>query len=280
MAGWKTLPFEEKFVMIAGGSKGIGKETAKVIAGAGGSLCLIARDQAVLNQAAAEVEACFTLPGQFVEVIAADATDETVLRPLIEDLIQARRIPDMLINSVGYAYPNYWENFELADFEINMRTNYYGQLIPTRILLPWFRERGSGHISFVSSMLGFMGLVGYGTYTPTKYALVGLAETLRHELKPEGIRVSILFPPDTNTPGFEVENQTKPPETAMLSETAKLYQPETVAEIYVKGLLRNRFYIIFGPGRWIWLLNRLFPRLVHYIMDQDLRKARKKMAAS
>ena len=66
MAGWKTLPFEEKFVMIAGGSKGIGKETAKVIAGAGGSLCLIARDPAVLNQAAAEVEACFTLPGQFV----------------------------------------------------------------------------------------------------------------------------------------------------------------------------------------------------------------------
>ena len=280
MANSKTLPFKDRLVMIAGGSKGIGKETAKRIAGLGGSLCLIARDQAALDQAAAEVERRFTLPSQFVQVIAADATDEAALRPLIEGFIQARRIPDMLINSVGYAYPNYWEKFELADFEANMRANYYGQLVPTRVLLPWFRERGSGHISFVSSMLGFMGLVGYGTYTPTKYALVGLAETLRHELKPEGIRISILFPPDTDTPGFEIENQTKPPETAMLSETAKLYQPEVVAEKYVNGLLQNRFYITFGPGRWIWLLNRLLPRLVHYIMDQDLKNARKKIAAN
>lgn len=126
-------------------------------------------------------------------------------------------------------------------------------------------------------MLGFMGLIGYGTYTPSKFALVGLAETLRHELKPENIEFSILFPPDTNTPGFEQENKTKPPETAMLSETAKLYQPDVVAKKYVDGILKNRFYIIFGSGKWIWLLFRLFPRLVHAIMDNDLCTARKKI---
>ena len=274
-----SLAFKNKLVVIVGGSKGIGKETAKRITRSGGSLCLISRDQATLSQTAEEVKALTVLPGQFVEVIAADATDQQGLQPKLESLIEERGVPDVLINAVGYAFPNYWENLELKDFKANMETNYYGQLVPTLILLPWFRQRGSGHISFVSSMLGFMGLIGYGTYTPTKYALVGLAETLRHELKPEGIQVSILFPPDTATPGFDQENKTKPPETAMLSETAKLYQPEDVAEKFVDGILKNKFYIIFGSVKWIWLLNRLFPRLVHAIMDSDLRNARKKLRA-
>ncbi|MBN2044144.1 MAG: SDR family oxidoreductase [Anaerolineales bacterium] len=272
-----SLPFENQVVMIVGGSKGIAKETAKQIAELGGSICLVARDKETLLQTAEEVKSRFVSSRQFVEVIAADAADYDLIQPKIEDFIQQHSVPDVLINAVGYAYPNYWENFELKDFIDNLHTNYYGQLVPTMILLPYFRERRSGHVSFISSMLGFMGLIGYGTYTPSKFALIGLAETLRHELKPENISVSILFPPDTATPGFKQENKTKPPETAILSETAKLYQPEVVAEKYIKGILNNKFYIIFGTGRWIWLLFRLFPRLVHAIMDHDLTKARKKI---
>lgn len=275
MAKNPSLPFADRLVLIVGGSKGIGKETAKQVARLGGSVCLVARHADALDQAAAEVRSAAAGAGQQIEVIAADATDQKDLAPKLIAFAAAHGLPDYLINAVGYAYPNYLANFTLEDYEENMRVNYYGQLIPTLVLLPLFRERGSGHISFISSMMGYMGMVGYGTYAPSKFAIAGLAETLRHELKPDNISISVLYPPDTDTPGFERENQTKPPETKILSETAKLYQPEAVAEKYVKDLLKDKFYITIGSGRWIWFLFRLFPRFVHAIMDSDYQKARR-----
>ncbi|MFX6861571.1 SDR family NAD(P)-dependent oxidoreductase, partial [Acinetobacter baumannii] len=88
------------------------------------------------------------------------------------------------------------------DFRRNMDVNYYGQLVPLLILLPHFMAARKGHIANVSSMLGFMGMIGYATYAPTKFALVGLTDSLRNELKPHGITFSILYPPDTETEGF------------------------------------------------------------------------------
>ena len=277
MANNPSQPFEGRLVMVVGGSRGIGKETAKQVVRLGGGVCLVARDPDALAQAAGEVRAAAAKQDPLVETIAADATNQEDLAPKLFAFVEAQGLPDYLINAVGYAYPNYLADFKLEDFEENMRVNYYGQLVPTMLLLPKFQERGSGHISFISSMMGYMGMVGYGTYAPSKFAIVGLAETLRHELKPDNISISVLYPPDTDTPGFERENQTKPPETAILSETAKLFQPKAVAAEYVKGLLKGRFYIMIGSGKWIWLLFRLFPGLVHAIMDSDYQKARRKI---
>ncbi len=270
-------PFSGKTTIICGGSKGIGKETAKEIVRLGGSVSIVARDQNILKEAAKEIEENKITESQFVETISCDATEMDALKPHFEDFIQKHGVPDFLINAVGFAYPKYVQDYSLDDFKNNMDINYYGQLVPTMILLPHFIEAKQGHISFVSSMMGFMGIIGYASYAPTKYALVGLAEVLRHELKSSNINFSILFPPDTDTPGFEIENQTKPPETAILSESAKLYSPEKVAKIYIKGILKKKFFILVGEGGLIWRLFRFFPGLVRMIIDGDLSKARKKL---
>lgn len=269
--------FIGKTVIICGGSKGIGKETAKEISRLGGDLCIVARNVEALQVAAEEVRAARMSEGQFVETISADTTNPDEINAPLIDFVARHGVPDYLINAVGYAYPEYVTNLSLDDYQRNMQVNYFGQLVPTQTLLPYFVEAGKGHISFVSSMLGYMGLVGYATYAPSKFALVGLAEVLRHELKPYCVSISILYPPDTDTPGFETENQTKPKETAILSETAKLYSPEKVAKEYVIGLLKNHYHIMIGEGKWIWRATRWAPRLVHLIMDSDYRKARKKL---
>lgn len=273
----KKQPFGGKTAIVCGGSKGIGKETAKEIVRLGGSVSIVARDQAVLQRAAKEIEENKVTASQFVETISGDVTEMDTLKPHFETFIQKHSAPNFLINVVGYAYPQYVQALSLDDFKKNMDVNYYGQLVPTLILLPHFMEAKQGHISFVSSMLGFMGIIGYGSYAPTKYALVGLAEVLRHELKPFNIDFSILFPPDTDTPGFEIENQTKPPETAILSENAKLYSPEKVAKIYIEGILKKKFFIMVGEGGLVWRLFRFFPGLARMIIDGDLSKARKKL---
>ena len=264
-------PFTDQTILITGGSMGIGLATAEEIARLGGNVGLIARRPGPLAAAAQRVRTAASSPDQLVETLACDTTDEAALQPLLEDFIARHGVPDRLINTVGYAYPQRVGKLTLADFRKQMAVNYFGQLIPTQLLLPYWLQQSRGHVAFVSSVLGFMSLTGYAAYAPTKYALFGLAESLRHELKPRGIVVSVLFPPDTDTPGFEHENLSKPPETAKLSESAKLMTPEAVARDFVAALGKERFEILPGEARWIRLLSRLAPGVLRWYLDQALK---------
>jgi 3-dehydrosphinganine reductase len=277
-ASWiKKLPFNEQTAIICGGSKGIGRATALEIVQLGGSVLLVARGQEALQEAAQEAKKVRPTGDQFVEWADCDATDMEAMKPILDDFVTNYGVPDHLINNVGYAYPQYVEKLTLEDFQRNMHENYIGQLVPTMIMLPHFMAVGKGHITFNSSMMGYFGIMGYATYAPTKFAIVGLAEVLRHELKPHGLTFSIIFPPDTDTPGFEIENQSKPPECAMISENAKLMTAEQVSEAIIAGLMKKKFYILPGEAGWIWRMFRFFPGLVRWIVDNDYAKARKKL---
>lgn len=266
--------------VICGGSRGIGLETARAMVRRGGNVCIVARDAQVLEAASRELLSARAEASQWVEAIACDTADAERLRPLLEDYVRRRGVPDYLINNVGFAYPQYVQNLVLDDFRRNMDVNYYGQLGPLLILLPHFMRARKGHIANVSSMLGFMGMIGYSTYAPTKFALVGLTDSLRNELKPHGITFSILYPPDTETEGFEKENRTKPRETQLMSANVKLMSPAAVAEVFVQGLLRRQYAIMPFQARWVWWLNRFFPGLVRWVLDQDYAKARRQAGAS
>jgi 3-dehydrosphinganine reductase len=273
----KKKPFTGTISIIPGGSKGIGRATAEEIVRQGGSVCIIAREEKALKDTWARLESLRTDPSQFAEIIVADTTQMEVLKPKIDDLIVRRGMPYYLINCVGYAYPQYIEKLTLDDFRKNMDINYYGQLVPTLILLPYFLKQKRGHIANVSSLLGFMSIMGYATYSPSKFAIVGLTEALRSELKPCNIHFSILYPPDTDTPGLAIENQTKPKECAIMSEKAKLMTAEQVARVFVNGILQNRLHITPGESGFARLMYRHFPWLVNWIMDGDYNKARKRL---
>ncbi len=280
MANQKLLqkqPFAGKFAIITGGSKGIGKATAIEIAKLGGSMCIIARTAGPLEETAIEIKKARANETQVVETIAADTTDMAVLKPLLETLVQRHGVPDYLIQCVGYAYPQYVEKLTIDDFRQNMDVNFFGQVVPILCLLPQFIAAKKGHIANVSSGFGFMSIMGYAAYAPTKFAIVGLMETLRHELKPSGLTFSVLYPPDTDTPGFAIENKSKPPETAIMSERGTVLKPEEVAGKFVEGILKKRFTIVPGYSHFMWEMFRHFPKLVRWIIDGDLKKARKKL---
>jgi 3-dehydrosphinganine reductase len=262
---------------MCGASKGIGKEAAREFVTLGGSVCLIARHPDTLEDAAKEIRGAIRDEEQFVDTIACDAADMQRLRPDLTSFVDRRGVPDYLVNLVGSAFPKYVQETSLADYRDSMEANFYGQLVPTLLVLPQFIDAGRGHIAFVSSILGFMGIMGYAAYTPTKHAIVGLAEVLRQELKPYGIRISVLFPPDTDTPGFEIENRSKPKEAALLSSNVKLMTAQDVGNAFVAGLLKRRYFILPGEARLVWRVNRLFPWLVNWIGDRQYRQARVKL---
>lgn len=273
----KSRPFSRTISIVCGGSKGIGKAIARSLVQYGGSVLIIARNKENLKQAAVEIDQFKQEKEQFVEILACDTSDMEKLKPLLAEFINKYKTPDYLINNVGYSQPNYIEKIALADFKKNMEVNFYGQLVPTLILLPYFINKKKGYIINVSSVLGYLGIMGYASYCPTKFAIVGFSEVLRHELKPYNINVSLLYPPDTKTPGYEQENRYKPKECALISEHGSLLTAEKIADCLIKGILKKRFKILPGPASFLWKMYRHWPWLVRRVADNDYKKARKKL---
>ena len=134
-----------------------------------------------------------------------------------------------------------------------------------------------GHIINFSSALGYFGMMGYAAYCPAKFAIVGLTESLRHELKPYKINFSIIFPADTDTPGYAKESETKPAECAIISEVGKLTSPEVAAGSYIESILKKDFYILIGMAKTGWKIKRHFPKLFNSYYDRSYKKALKKI---
>jgi 3-dehydrosphinganine reductase len=273
----KKQPFKGKWAIISGGSKGIGKATAKLFVQLGGNVCIVARTLETLNSAAEEIKGLKVDENQLVEVISCDMSNGEQVELLFKKHIKEFGVPDYLFNIVGISYPNYTDKLTIEDYKLHMDTNFYGQLNPIITLLPFYMERKEGHIINMSSISGYIGLMGYAAYTPTKFAIVGLSEVLRNEYKQYNIKVSIVYPPDTDTFGLHEEAKTRPEELNIIAERGGLMQPDKVAEIIIKGVLKEKLYIHAGSSKLYWRLSRLSPKLVHKFTDSDLKKARKKL---
>ena len=96
-------------------------------------------------------------------------------------------------------------------------------------------------------------------------------------MKPYNIRISILYPPDVDTPGLAIENETKPEECKLLEGNIKLSSAEQVAKDFIKGIRKRKFNIFSGASKLYWLLYRFVPRLVRFYGDADYKKARKRL---
>ena len=122
-----------------------------------------------------------------------------------------------------------------------------------------------------------VGVFGYSAYAPAKYAVRGLAETLRPELAPAGIVVACAYPPDTRTPGFDAENALKPAETAKISEAIKPRDADDVAKALVAGIEKDRLVITadFQTAALARAAGLLGP-YVRHTMDKTIRKVRER----
>jgi len=141
-----------------------------------------------------------------------------------------------------------------------------------KAFVPLMKERG-GHIVNISSIAGFLGVFGYSAYCPAKFAVFGFSQVLRSELKRYNIHVSILCPPDTDTPQLEMENKIKPEETKAISGNAGVMSPDDVAEAMINGMLKSKPVIVPGlNGKFVLYASRLIPSVVEWVMDREIKK--------
>lgn len=270
----KVTDFDGKNVFITGGSSGIGLAAGEKLAELGANVIVFARGRERLAEAVARISARRAGESQRFSFKQLDITDRDQVDRVMREAVEEFGPPDILINSAGRALPDYFENIDYEQLDGSMKLHLYGNWNTIKALLPYLKER-HGYIVNVASVLAFLGAFGYTDYAASKFALMGLTQSLKSELKPQGVGISILCPPDTDTPGFEVENRNKPPETAAISEGAGLMQPEEVADCLIKGMRKGRFFIGPGSSRMICLLNRYAPFIVEFVTDREIRKVQK-----
>ena len=271
------LTFADKSVLITGGSSGIGLALARQLVVQGAHVCLLARDVQKLENARQQLERLRVNAQQRIAVLAADVSDNASLSPVLSNWIAADGVPDVLINSAGVARPGYFEELTEEIFRWMMDVNYHGTVNTIRCVLPGMIARKSGQIINFSSIAGVIGVFGYTAYGGSKYAVRGFSDALRAEMKPKGIRVSIVFPPDTDTPQLAWEDQFKPFETRSISGTAKPISADKVAAAVLKAAARGKYAIAPGfEAGYMYFAGTRLGGLIYPIMDAMVRSAQKK----
>ena len=268
--------FAGEFAVVTGGSNGIGLACAEALAARGAHVALIARDSGRLDRAKEVVRAARANGAQRVVVMSADLSDLDATRAAFGALTADRFVPDILINSAGVILPGEFATMPFEHLEQNMASGYWGVVNPCRAAVPGMIDRGHGHIVNVSSVAGFLGIYGYTGYAAAKHAVLGFTEALRFELRPHGIGVSVVLPPDTDTSALEAERAMRPPETEAIAGTIKPISAARVADAVIRGIERDRFHIIpDARSRFYFRLKGLLPELFFWIVDADIRKARR-----
>ena len=266
--------------LITGGSSGIGKALANKLAAQGYDVSLIARRKDVLAQAVDEVRHHGRRAGQRVCAYSADVANRTETEQAVKAAIAELGAPDMIITSAGISEPGYFAELPTDNFERAMAVNYFGTLYAIRAALPAMRARKGGKVVLISSGAALMGIFGYSSYGPSKFAVRGLAETLRAELRADHIGVAIAYPPDTETPMLEEEMKTAPAETRAICALAKAWTADAVADAVLNGVSRGHFAIT--PGGTLTLMSRMpgmiIPLLSWYSdrLVEGVRKASRK----
>ncbi len=262
----------KKNVFITGGSSGIGLSAAKQLAALGANTIIFSRNQTRLEKAVREISNTKKDDNILVEYMPLDVSDNEMTADVMEKAVNKIGAPDVLINCAGRSYPNHFENITYEQFDDTMKINLFSIRNTIAALFPHMKKKG-GHIINVSSIAGFIGVFGFTDYSASKFGIIGFSEALRSEFKKFGILVSVLCPPDTDTPGFETENLTKPDETRAVSETGGLLHPDYVAKVMIKGIGKKRFMIIPGfMGKATYIVKRLFPGIIEAIMNWDIKK--------
>jgi NAD(P)-dependent dehydrogenase (short-subunit alcohol dehydrogenase family) len=173
--------------LITGVSTGLGRALAEEVLAAGSTVIGTVRKPQDLSQFES------LAPGRAVGV-ELDVTDRDAVRTVLPAAIEAQGGIDVLVNNAGYALTGPFEEVSDHEFTHQMDTNFYGAAWVIAAALPGLRKRGGGRIINITSQSAVIGYPGLSIYSASKFALEGLSESLRGELAPFGIAVTIVEP--------------------------------------------------------------------------------------
>ena len=230
---------KEKNALITGAGKGIGKAVALALAAEGVNVALLARTKTDLEQVAKEIEPY----GVKTVIVTADIADIESVNQAVNTVLGEFKTIDILINNAGIGKFGKFLDLAPEDFENIIKVNLFGIYYTTRAVLPGMIEQQGGDIINISSTAGLKGAAITSAYSASKFAVMGLTESLMQEVRKHNIRVTALTPSTVATDMAINLNLTD-------GNPEKVMQAEDIAELIVAQLKLNRRVFIKESGIW------------------------------
>ncbi len=253
--------YSGQLAFVFGASEGIGAAVCLSLAQAGAQVVAFSRSESKLQNMINGVRGKH--PSSKIEGIPLDVTSFESVQKTLSDCIKKYGTPYFVMNFAGQARPGFIDQLDMHEYRNMMELNYFGTLNVIKALSKNLMAQKKGHVVTCSSMAGFLGLFGYTGYCASKFAVIGFSEALKREWAPYGIKVSVLCPPNTKTPGLQEENKTKPAEVLATEEKATVVEPDFVAKNLMNRLPTGEFLIVpTFDGKIANYLNRLSPKII------------------
>jgi short-subunit dehydrogenase len=240
---------EKPITLITGASSGIGAALAQRLARHGDHVILVARRLRLLQEVAEEIAKA----GGSSEISVCDVTIGEAARACVDEALRKHGRIDRLILNAGGGSRAAPEHLTSADMRASLDLNLFGVVNFVEAALPALLQQGSGQIVAIGSIAGFRGLPHAASYGAAKAALMNYIESLRIDLTPKGIAVTLA------APGFVVTKDTKKQRAKPMS-----MRVEPAADLLAKAILARRPYVSFPwTLAWIAQLMRLLPAALY-----------------
>jgi NAD(P)-dependent dehydrogenase (short-subunit alcohol dehydrogenase family) len=238
-----------KLAVITGGASGIGLGTARSLARRGAEIVLADVNDRRLAEAREQVEAL----GVRVLALHCDVAQDGDVQRLAETVLREAGRVDLLMNNAGVVLRGALEQIEVDDWAWCFGINVLGAVRGLRAFLPHMLQRGSGYVVNTGSVSGLLALTGEGApYVASKFAVVGLTESLALYCRPRGVGVSLLCPGSVATNLHETGRSIAMTPEREVAETAiaatvqgnRELQPDEVGEAVARAVEQERFFIL------------------------------------
>jgi NAD(P)-dependent dehydrogenase (short-subunit alcohol dehydrogenase family) len=263
--------FHENVTILTGASRGIGRALALQLAQQGAWLALASRTIEQLEQVAAD---CRERGGRAV-AIQTDVAEPDQCRRLVQRTLAEYGRIDTLVNNAGVTQWAYFDQVQdLSSFERVMQVNYFGSLYCTQAALPELKK-SHGRIVVTCSLAGKAGVPTRSGYAASKHALAGFFNTLRIELAPAGVSVTIIYPDfvatETRRQAFGADGQ---PLGESPVQESKVMSAETCAGLIVQAAARRQREQLQGRGRFLQYLLPFAPGLIDRMALRAIQRGR------
>jgi NAD(P)-dependent dehydrogenase (short-subunit alcohol dehydrogenase family) len=261
----------DKVVALTGAASGIGRALAHLLASKGASLALADVNEVGLRETAATLSG----PGQFSTHVV-DVRDRDAMYRYAENVERQHGGADVVINNAGLTVRASIEAVPYEDFELVIGVNMWGVIYGVKAFLPLLRKRPEGHIVNISSINAMVPFVDNGPYNISKYAVLGLSETLVMELAGSPIRVTCVHPGGIrtniarNAKGFSAR------EAAMFERIARTMPHEAAARI-VRGIEKNEEQVFVGiDAKAMATVKRIAPHWIVHRTGEVMRRLQRR----
>ena len=244
-----TNPLQGKVAIVTGASSGIGRATAVALANQGTCVALASRNREALSSLAEELRG----QGRQVIAIPTDVTQREQVDALIQEVIAQWAQVDILVSNAGEYIRAPIQELDPAMIQRSFDVNFFGGVHCVKAVLPQMLQQKSGHIVFVTSMDGKIGLPPDAPYVSAKFALTGFCEVLRQEVRDSGISVTNVLPGRVDTGMIE---------DLKFAWISPKISPESVAAAILNGIRKRKPIVIVPPlAKLLYYINVFAPTL-------------------